>query len=141
VLEMVTPQIAAKRLRIAPFSTPRQLTVVADGDKLRQILINLFGNALKFTPAGGTISIDVKPTPSEVAISVADTGIGIADEDQERVFEPFTQAGKALDVRDQGVGLGLAISRQLARAMRGDLRVTSTLGAGSTFTLTLPRKS
>jgi PAS domain S-box-containing protein len=140
VLEMVAPQIASKDLRIAPFTTPRQLTVYADSDKVRQILINLFGNALKFTPPGGVISLDVKPTDYEVAISVSDTGIGISEEDQGRVFEPFTQAGKALDSRDQGVGLGLAISRQFARAMRGDLRVTSTLGAGSTFTLTLPRR-
>ena len=140
VLEMVAPQIASKDLRIAPFTTPRQLTMYADSDKVRQILINLFGNALKFTAAGGVISLDVKPTDYEVAISVSDTGIGISEEDQGRVFEPFTQAGKALDSRDQGVGLGLAISRQFARAMRGDLRVTSRLGAGSTFTLTLPRR-
>ena len=140
VLEMVAPQIASKDLRIAPFTTPRHLTVHADSDKVRQILINLFGNALKFTPAGGVISLDVKPTDYEVAISVSDTGIGISEDDQGRVFEPFTQAGKALDSRDQGVGLGLAISRQFARAMRGDLRVTSKLGAGSTFTLTLPRR-
>ena len=73
-------------------------------------------------------------------MAVRDHGIGISEEDQGRVFEPFTQAGKALDSRDQGVGLGLAISRQFARAMRGDLRVTSKLGAGSTFTLTLPRR-
>lgn len=141
VLEMVGPQIADKQLRIAPFSTPRQLLVVADGDKLRQILINLFGNALKFTPKGGTITLDVKAKVSDVSISVTDTGIGISEEDQDRIFEPFVQSGDALDSRDQGVGLGLAISRQLARAMRGELRVTSTLGVGSTFTLTLPRRS
>jgi len=140
VLEMVAPQIAAKELRIAPFTTPRQLTVVADSDKLRQILINLFGNALKFTPTGGVISLDIKATEYEVAISVTDTGIGIPEEQQARIFEPFTQAGRALDARDQGVGLGLAISRQFARAMRGDLRVMSEPGKGSTFTLTLPRR-
>lgn len=139
VLEMVAPQIAAKSLRIAPFTTPRQLTVYADSDKVRQILINLFGNALKFTPPGGVISLDIKSSGSEVAISVTDTGIGIPEEDQTRIFEPFTQSGRALDQRDQGVGLGLAISRQFARAMRGDVRVTSTPGQGSTFTLTLPK--
>jgi PAS domain S-box-containing protein len=139
VLEMVAPQIAAKHLHIAPFTTPRHLTVHADPDKVRQVLINLFGNALKFTPAGGVISLDVRPSEYEVAISVTDTGVGISEEDQIRVFEPFTQVGKALDARDQGVGLGLAISRQFARAMRGDLRVASRLGEGSTFTLTLPR--
>jgi PAS domain S-box-containing protein len=139
VLEMVAPQIASKDLHIAPFTTPRRLSVLADGDKVRQILLNLFGNALKFTPPGGTISLDVKAANGEVAISVSDTGIGIPESQQTRIFEPFAQAGKALDTRDQGVGLGLAISRQFARAMRGDLRVTSREGAGSTFTLTLPK--
>ena len=140
VLEMVGPQIAAKNHRIAPFTTPRHLTVYADGDKVRQILINLFGNALKFTSPGGVISLEVRVEESEVAISVSDTGIGIPEADLARVFEPFTQSGRALDSRDQGVGLGLAISRQFARAMRGDLRVTSKVGVGSTFTLTLPRR-
>jgi PAS domain S-box-containing protein len=140
VLEMVAPQIASKELRLAPFSTPRQLTAVADPDKFRQILLNLLGNALKFTPRGGVISLDVKMTEYEASISVTDTGVGIPDHDLARIFEPFTQAGRALDARDQGVGLGLAISRQFARAMRGDLRVTSEVGKGSTFTLTLPRR-
>src|SRR5678816_1434922 len=84
VLEMVAPQIASKQLHIAPFTTPRQLTVVADADKLRQVLLNLFGNALKFTPAGGVISLDVKATEYEVAIAVTDTGVGIPEEDQAR---------------------------------------------------------
>jgi signal transduction histidine kinase len=113
--------------------------VHADPDKLRQILLNLFGNALKFTPAGGMISLGVRAADYEVSITVTDTGVGISEEDQARIFEPFTQAGRALDSRDQGVGLGLAISRQFARAMGGDLRVSSELGKGSTFTLTLPR--
>jgi PAS domain S-box-containing protein len=141
VLEMVTPQVAAKNLRIAPFTTPRDLHVHADPDKLRQILLNLFGNALKFTPAGGMISLGVRAADYEVSITVTDTGVGISEEDQARIFEPFTQAGRALDSRDQGVGLGLAISRQFARAMGGDLRVSSELGKGSTFTLTLPREA
>jgi PAS domain S-box-containing protein len=140
VLEMVAPQIASKQLHIAPFTTPRHLSVVADADKVRQILLNLFGNALKFTPAGGVISLDVKATEYEASIAVTDTGVGIPEQDQARIFEPFTQAGRPLDSRDQGVGLGLAISRQFARAMRGDLRVASVPGKGSTFTLTLPRR-
>lgn len=140
VLEMVGPQIVAKELRIAPFTTPHQLTAFADADKLRQILINLFGNALKFTPSGGTISLETTATEYEVSISVSDTGIGVTPEDHGRIFEPFTQSGRALHARDHGVGLGLAISRQFARAMRGDLRVSSVPGSGSTFTVTLPRR-
>ncbi|MFL5477838.1 MAG: ATP-binding protein, partial [Gemmatimonadaceae bacterium] len=75
----------------------------------------------------------------DIAISVSDTGIGIPEEDLERIFEPFAQAKRALVESDAGVGLGLAISRQLARAMGGDLKVTSAVGRGSSFTLTLPR--
>jgi PAS domain S-box-containing protein len=140
VLEMVAPQISSKALHIAPYATPRHLNVVADADKLRQILLNLLGNALKFTPPGGVISLEVKATEYEASIAVTDTGVGIPEEDQARIFEPFTQARRPLDSRDQGVGLGLAISRQFARAMRGDLRVASVPGQGSTFTLTLPRR-
>ena len=140
VLEMVAPQLSAKELRVAPFTTPRGLTAMADGDKMRQILINLLGNALKFTPPAGTLSLSINATKTEVAISVIDTGIGIPEDQVDKIFEPFVQAGSALDKKDQGVGLGLAISRQLARAMRGDLRVVSTVGKGSTFTLTLPRR-
>ena len=139
VLEMVTPQLIEKRLRLAPFSAPSDVVVIADEDKLRQILLNLLGNALKFTPAEGQIALHVRVSESDVAIEVCDTGIGIATDQLERVFEPFVQSKRALSEADQGVGLGLAISRQLARAMRGDLTVRSAVGKGSTFTLTLPR--
>jgi PAS domain S-box-containing protein len=140
LLDMVTPQIAQKQLKLAPLVVPSGVTVVADADKTLQILVNLFANALKFTPAGGTISLAVQPGDHEVAISVTDTGIGIPAEHLEKIFEPFVQADRALHSGDQGVGLGLAISRQLARAMGGTLTVKSTVGTGSTFTLTLPRK-
>jgi PAS domain S-box-containing protein len=139
VLDMVSPQIAQKKIRLAPFGAPSGLTLHADADRTLQILVNLFANALKFTPAGGTISLAVRASDHEIAISIADTGIGIPRDQQERIFEPFVQADRALHSSDQGVGLGLAISRKLARAMRGTLTVESTVGAGSTFTLTLPR--
>jgi PAS domain S-box-containing protein len=139
VLEMVMPQLSEKKLHLAPFSTPRGLTVTADEDKLRQILLNLLANALKFTPAGGTVSLGIRSRDSDVSIEVCDTGIGIAPDQLERIFEPFVQAKRALNLADQGVGLGLAISRQLARAMGGDLNVKSGVGRGSVFTVTLPR--
>lgn len=141
VLEMVVPQMNAKKLRLEVSQPPVDLTFAADEDKVRQILINLLGNALKFTPTGGTISVDVKHNDNEVGIDVRDTGIGVPAEHIERIFEPFMQSKRALNTSDQGVGLGLAISRQLARAMRGDLTVQSTVGKGSTFTLTLPRRT
>jgi PAS domain S-box-containing protein len=139
VVDMITPQLAEKRLTLAPLAVPEGLAVAADVDKMRQILVNLLANALKFTPAGGTIAIGVAATEHVIAIDVADTGVGIPADQLTRIFLPFAQASRALDPSDHGVGLGLAISRQLARAMDGDLTVTSAVGVGSTFTLTLPR--
>lgn len=153
VLEMVTPQIATKQLNLispqtaatpgiqAAPSGPGTLTVIADSDKMRQILLNLLANALKFTPPNGTISVAVDATDAEALISVSDTGIGVPTDQLDRIFEPFVQAKRALHASDQGVGLGLAISRQLARAMNGDLAVKSVVGEGSTFTLRLPRSA
>lgn len=139
VLEMIGPQAAEKQLHVEAPVIPDDLAAVADEDRTRQILLNLLANALKFTPAGGTLSLSYASTPSTVDLAVADTGIGIPAEQLDRIFEPFVQAKRALKPSDNGVGLGLAISRQLARAMGGELRVTSVVGEGSRFTLTLPR--
>jgi PAS domain S-box-containing protein len=139
VIEMVTPQLAEKELRLSAPEVPSRLAVCADEDKMRQILLNLLANSLKFTTVGGTISLAASGDAQNVSIAVSDTGIGIPEEKLEAIFEPFVQAKGALKPSDQGVGLGLAISRQLARAMGGDLKVSSKVGAGSTFTLTLPR--
>ena len=139
VVDMIRPQLAEKQLNLTPLAVDPDLRIKADLDKTQQILINLLANALKFTPPGGTISIVVQAADTRVAISVNDTGIGVPEDQLERIFEPFAQAKRALVVSDAGVGLGLAISRQLARAMDGDLTVKSTVGEGSTFTLTIPR--
>jgi len=139
VVDMIGPQLAEKELTLAPISVAADVVVSGDIDKTRQILINLLSNALKFTPAHGGISIGVNPLERAVAITVSDTGIGVPEDQLERIFEPFAQAKRALVEADSGVGLGLAISRQLARAMSGDLTVSSVVGRGSSFTLTLPR--
>ena len=139
VREMVAPQIAEKKLELSIADIPRSIELRADEDKVRQVLLNLLGNALKFTPAGGSIHVDVEEKGAEVTLHVRDTGIGIPREHHERIFEPFMQSQRALNSKDQGVGLGLAISRQYARAMGGDLRVESEPGQGSTFSLILPR--
>jgi signal transduction histidine kinase len=139
VLEMVAPQIAIKGLHLQTTAVPNDLSMMADQDKARQILLNLFANALKFTPPDGTISLDVRTEPGVVLVSVSDTGIGIPGDHLERIFEPFVQARRAVNPSDHGFGLGLAISRQLARAMGGDLTVRSAVTEGSTFTLTLPQ--
>ena len=116
-------------------------SIVARGDpeRVAQILVNLLSNAIKFTPAGGHIKAECAARPETVSIQVSDTGIGIAGDKQEAIFEPFIQLRESLSDRESGVGLGLAISRDLARAMQGDLTVESNEGRGARFTLTLPR--
>jgi signal transduction histidine kinase len=108
-----------------------------DGGRLRQIVVNLVANAIKFTPPGHTVEVAASSRePSGVRISVRDSGPGIAPESQERIFQPYEQViGVA---KGRGTGLGLALSRQLARMMGGDITVESTPGSGATFNLDLP---
>ena len=118
--------------------------VRADAEKLRIILVNLVTNAIKFTAPGGHIALSctTDPAAGTVRVAVRDTGRGIRDEEAARIFEPFVQVDRHLvQQSQQGVGLGLAISRTLARGMDGDLVVASEVGVGSTFTLTLPYPS
>jgi signal transduction histidine kinase len=111
----------------------------ADPDRVRQILVNLLMNAVKYTPGkGGTITLTCDVAGDMVRAHIVDTGPGIPPEKLESIFEPFVQLTSGLADRRGGVGLGLAISRDLARAMDGDLTVESTLGVGSRFTLLLP---
>jgi signal transduction histidine kinase len=136
---LVLPQLVAKGLVHAPGECDPTLTVYADPAKVQQILLNLLSNAVKFTPAGGRISVGCAAEPHAVTISVSDTGIGISEEGLRRVFEPFFQVDARLTRTEGGVGLGLAISRDLARSMGGELTAESTEGSGSTFLLRLPR--
>src|SRR3954462_5488285 len=106
---------------------------------MQQIVLNLLSNAVKFTETGGSISMSATPRGQCIEIAVEDTGVGIPEEKLDKVFDPFVQAGRQLNQPAQGVGLGLAISRDLARAMNGDIGLDSDVGKGSTFTLTLPR--
>ena len=136
---LVAPQLQAKGLSYELSLPPKSLTVMADREKLQQIVVNLLSNALKFTAPGGRIGVGSAVHDSVVAITVSDTGRGIPGDKLEAIFEPFVQVERTLTRETEGSGLGLAISRSLARAMNGDLTVTSELGTGSTFTLTLPR--
>jgi PAS domain S-box-containing protein len=135
---LVAPQIAAKGLVFRSAPAVEGLAVAADEERLRQVLLNLLSNAIKFTPAGGGITVTAEAEEARVHVRVRDTGVGIAPEHLERVFDAFVQVGRTLSAPHDGVGLGLAISRDLARAMGGDLHAESTPGAGSTFTLVLP---
>jgi signal transduction histidine kinase len=138
VTPMVEPQMTAKALALA-VAVSAGTVARADREKVQQIVINLLSNALKFTPAGGRVRVEAhRDGPGTVSLSVADTGIGIPEDKQASVFDPFVQVDMSRTRRSEGSGLGLAISRDLARGMGGDLRVESTVGEGSTFTLTLP---
>ena len=140
-LELVEPLIAQRGLIFDGISGDRSLVARADPEKVTQILVNLLSNAIKFTPKGGHIGADCEASDDTVLLHVRDTGIGIAPEKLDAVFEPFVQLKEGLADRAGGVGLGLAISRDLARAMKGDLTVESTEGHGARFTLVLPRAS
>jgi len=136
---MIAPQILAKGLKYTYKGGDKTASVLADPEKLQQIVLNLLTNAVKFTDSGGSITLSATPRGNCIEIAVADTGAGISAEKLEKVFDPFVQAERRLNQPTQGVGLGLAISRDLAHAMNGEITVESTVGKGSTFTLSLPR--
>ncbi len=139
--ELVTPQLEAKQISYSNLRGEKSVQVRADSDRFQQIILNLLSNALKFTPSGGSISVGWRVEDSRVLIDVADTGTGIAADQFERIFDPFVQVHSGTTRTSEGVGLGLPISRDMARQMGGDVSLKSELGIGSTFTLTLPRAS
>jgi signal transduction histidine kinase len=141
VTPMIEPQLTDKGLALDVSMPAADVRVVADREKLRQVLLNLLSNAVKFTPSGGRISVigDAPADSNDVLVRVCDTGVGIPAEKLEAIFEPFVQVRSDLSAAREGTGLGLAISRDLMRGMGGDLRAASELGRGSTFTVRLRR--
>ena len=137
VVPMIEPQALAKSIEIGWRDNPDPVAA-ADHAKVEQILLNLLSNAVKFTPAGGSIDVSCAGKDDRVVMTVSDSGIGIAADDLAAIFQPFVQVGRSLTSPHEGTGLGLAISSDLAVAMGGRLEVESTVGKGSTFTLTLP---
>ena len=141
----LAPLLDEIRLEVAPLARDRgvaldcqcgrDLVLHADPLRLRQVLVNLLANAVKFSEPGGRVWVDVHLTPTAVAIAVHDTGVGIRQEDLVRIFEPFDQVS---EVVAPGAGLGLAIARRMVDLHGGRLTVTSVHGTGSTFTVTLP---
>ena len=137
--ELISAQVRERRLVYSAQLCGAACTVFADREKVQQVLLNLLTNAVKFTEPGGSIAVACEIRAATIAVRVRDTGSGIAPGQLEAIFEPFVQVERRLNNPGEGSGLGLAISRDLARAMGGDLTAESRLGAGSTFTLTLPR--
>ncbi|MFP1630468.1 response regulator [Zhengella sp. ZM62] len=142
VVELLASRAYAKGIAIAAHVDPRvPASIVTDPGKLRQVLLNLAGNAVKFTETGGVrlgVAMSAGPEGPAVAFDVIDTGPGLKPEDQERIFGDFEQADGSPTRRHGGAGLGLAISRRLVTAMGGTVCVKSEPGAGSVFTVTLP---
>jgi len=151
VESLVAPLAAAKRLTYAAHVEPAPdggpLVARADRDKAVQVLLNLVANAVKFTPAGGRVTLRAEPHPgtgsatgsaTAVALRVADTGVGIVPAKLGAIFDPFVQIDPSYARQQEGTGLGLAISQELARGMGGELIAESEAGVGSTFTLVLP---
>src|SRR2546421_3935714 len=139
IVELLSPRAQAKGLEIACSIDERlPANVVGDAARLRQILLNLAGNAVKFTETGGVaVAIESGAAPNEISFSVRDTGIGIAPAAQARVFEEFEQADGGMTRRFGGTGLGLAISRRIVERMGGGLTLDSMPGQGSTFRFTV----
>jgi PAS domain S-box-containing protein len=138
---MTAPQASAKGHAFQIRTPPDDLAVIGDAERVLQVLLNLVSNAVKFTPDGGTISLEARAAGNNAAISVTDTGPGVAAADRDRIFEPFVQVDRSLSRGHEGAGLGLAISRDLARAMHGDIMLHESASGGASFTLLLPRRT
>jgi signal transduction histidine kinase len=140
VAPMVEPQARARGVSFALDAGAPDVCVLADRERLSQVLLNVLSNAVKFTGAGGEVALTVEVTESVVTIAVSDTGIGIPPDRIESIFEPFVQVDSAHTRVAEGSGLGLTIARRQARGMGGDLTAESELGKGSTFRLMVPRQ-
>ncbi len=138
---LILPRIEQAHLIYRRGEIDEDLNVRCDPKRLQQILLNFLNNALKFTPAGGSITVSARSSEVYTVIEVTDSGCGIAPDQMQRVFEPFVQLSAPLAASTKaGVGLGLAICRDLARAMGGDVFVKSTINVGSTFGVALPAR-
>ena len=138
---LTRPQAEAKGITFTVVAPPADLLVLCEREKAGQVLVNLLSNAVKFTRPDGRIEMSCAVEDDMVRLRVTDTGVGIPSDALERVFEPFVQLDSGLTRSAEGAGLGLAISRRLARLMGGDLTAESEVGVGSTFTLSLVRAS
>jgi PAS domain S-box-containing protein len=136
---LVAPQFREKGLEFTVEPCLASWAAHADQERLTQVVVNLLTNALKFTPPDGRVRLACEAESATVTVRVVDTGPGIEAENLDRIFEPFYQVDRSLTRTQGGIGLGLAISRDLVRGMHGDIAVTSTPGLGASFAVTLPR--
>ena len=141
VMPMMEAPAAAKKIELRTETAALDCVALGDRARVDQILLNLLSNAIRHTGAGGRVTVRCAVLRKHAEIAVIDTGTGVPKDKLEAIFEPFVQLGRSLSSAHEGMGLGLSISRDLARAMHGDLTVSSRVGEGSTFTLSLPRES
>jgi signal transduction histidine kinase len=134
----IEPMVEKKSLQLTVDLPPAPIAMHTDEVKVRQIIINLLANAVKFTDCGGIAIGLTQLDDSKIALKISDSGVGISSQDIERIFEPFVQANRSASRPHEGTGLGLSVSRELARLLGGDLVATSRLGEGSVFTAILP---
>ena len=137
-LTLVSDRAARQGITLATALDPRLGPLTADERKLKQILLNLLANAVKFTPAGGRVEVAASPSNGHVEIAVTDTGIGIAEEDRDVIFEEFRQVGASEGRPREGTGLGLPLAKRFVELHGGRIWVESKAGGGSTFTFTIP---
>ena len=138
VLPVIKPRAAEKRIKVSTFLPTDLPQVSADAGKLNQILLNLLMNGIKYTPDNGSVSVEARRSDGYVDIWVTDTGMGIAKEDQDRIFQRFTQIDSSTTRAQGGTGLGLAIAKELVELHGGQIRVQSRLGKGSSFIFSVP---
>lgn len=139
VLKRSSSLAAKKNICVNSAIDPGLEEIIADADKVTEMLYNVVENSIKFTPEGGKISISVKENSDYVYFGVSDTGIGIEKKNMERIFEPFVQLDGSVSRKHGGVGLGLMLVREYVKMHNGDIQVESEYGKGTTFTLKLPR--
>jgi signal transduction histidine kinase len=141
VMAELDPIILRSKLKVTTELDSEATLLHSDRQKVKQIVLNLLSNALKFTPEGSiTVTSRLRSTDDTLAIAVKDTGIGIAPEDQSKIFEDFRQADNSPTREYGGAGLGLSICRRLANMLGGRITVESKVAGGSTFTLVLPNR-
>jgi signal transduction histidine kinase len=137
-MTLVKERATRQGARLLSELDPSLETIRADERKFKQILLNLLSNAVKFTPSGGTIAVKAKAVAGGVEVAISDTGVGIAPQDQEAVFEEFRQVGTDYTRKAEGTGLGLALTRKFVELHGGRIWLESAVGRGSTFSFYLP---
>lgn len=130
------PQWVEKKIEMEVFLD--EITITADEEMLSQVWINLIHNSIKFTPEGGRVRVDLHPSGDQVEFKISDSGIGIAEEEQSRIFERFVKADKSREQSNKGSGLGLSIAKKIIEIHHGFINLQSDLGKGTTFTVQLP---